>query len=816
MMLPKAASYITTSVPPTACSLRTTAIFSRHPRLGPAITRTSPHFLGQGPTPTPSTFFQRQHQQTMQYHVTTSTARGMMSLREIPELVLSTATKHPFQSLGSIAGILGLLALFQYRGAIQKRLKMVKEESWIFGAGVTMERLPTAEVLEKKRLHSTSKEQDESTGAIGGVFQDLRLLELNPEFARNYQSGLLLSSLLTLGDYMSSLKPKQQRMLPKNQNIPAVVQREIESGLAAALLQALGPNLGRALLPAVGVGPIQSKVKGLAAKIATNWFTSSSSSSDGANQTSRDGTISESQDKGGVPISIMTLLAAADTNAKVNSGDSSTDSGIPAEMKEKVPNYGLSAMEKMTVGEVVKGPSFVDTKLNLVSGHNFVIDQQFDRVVSQMEERLGADPNHCAGTDVSPELQIAKETAMEYNANGDDDDEPNKAEISAPSSLYDPEDRSMAAPVPINPRLFPDLHIGYGGALCSHTKREVLKMRLLALLLNKLGSNYAKQAEGRTDLFSVQMTESDGREITKPADFVQALIDAGHQIEVFPTSRMTTFGIALCVKEPTTDNNSNSWTNIPLGVFVESGYEDKDGNMAPSMMPHSGLDLLISGPLAGSRADGTPSSLRIQHFIGIEGFCGWKSNENAIVPFNEAVEGGPRLSGPDAVRAARLAGLYANVLNGLATEMKLPFGGYGLSAVCNDSAAVLQQCLYDKNTIYPLTSIGRFMQRTLRYAQRLREKLLLQQQKSLDPEIDDLCAIVDAMKQLPSDINAAPSNAASAAKRMLHTLQPKLPFRMHVDSKKVMESILEEEDMEKEEASKRGGKTTVSSSSRWL
>jgi len=739
----------------------------------------------------------------------------MMSLREIPELVLSTAAKHPFQSLGSIAGILGLLALFQYRGAIQKRLKMVKEESWIFGAGVTMERLPTAEVLEKRRLKTMSKEQDETTEANGGVFQDLRLLELNPEFARNHQSGS--SALLTLSDYMSSLKPKQQRMLPtKNQNIPAVLQREIEAGLAAALLQALGPNLGRALLPAVGVGPIQSKVKGLAAKIATNWFTSSSS--DGANQTARDGTISESKDKGGVPISLMTLLAAADTNAKVNSGDSA-DSGIPAEMKEKVPNYGLSAMEKMTVGEVVKGPSFVDTKLNLVSGNNFVIDQQFDRVVRQMEERLGADPNHCAGTDVSPELQIAKETAMEYNANGDDDNEPNKAvETSVTSSLYDPEDRSMAAPVPINPRLFPDLHIGYGSALCSHTKREVLRMRLLALLLNKLGSNYAKQAEGRTDLFSVQMTERDGRKITKPADFVQALIDAGHEIEVFPTSRMTTFGIALCVKEPADDdNNSNSWTNIPLGVFTESGYEDKDGNMAPCMFPHSGLDMVISGPLAGSRADGTPSSLRIQHFIGIEGFCGWKSNENALVPFNEAVEGGPRLSGPDAVRAARLAGLYANVLNGLATEMKLPFGGYGLSAVCNDSAAVLQQCLYDKNTIYPLTSIGRFMQRTLRYAQRLREKLLRQQNKSLDPEIDDLCAIVDAMKQLPSDINAAPSNAASAAKRMLHTLQPKLPFQMHVDSKKVMESILEEEDMEKEEASKRaGGKTTVSSSSRWL
>jgi hypothetical protein len=72
-------------------------------------------------------------------------------------------------------------------------------------------------------------------------------------------------------------------------------------------------------------------------------------------------------------------------------------------------------------------------------------------------------------------------------------------------------------------------------------------------------------------------------------------------------------------------------------------------------------------------------------------------------PFWDA---GTGLKGKDAVRAARIAALYATTLNGLSSELKLPFGGYGLTAVCNDSTALVQQCLYGVTTIYPMTSVG--------------------------------------------------------------------------------------------------------------
>jgi hypothetical protein len=167
------------------------------------------------------------------------------------------------------------------------------------------------------------------------------------------------------------------------------------------------------------------------------------------------------------------------------------------------------------------------------------------------------------------------------------------------------------------------------------------------------------------------------------------------------------------------------------------------------------------------------------------------------VPFNIPIEHGERLSGADAVRAARIAALYGVTLNGLATEMDLPFGGYGLTAVCNDSMAVVQKCLYDveEPTIFPLTSIGRFQQRTRRYAQTLRDSL---QQNTMSPEdfqieCNELCTISNSLKHLPSDLNAAPGNSESAAKRMLNTMPRNLPLNLMKDTKKVMTSILEEE-----------------------
>jgi hypothetical protein len=141
--------------------------------------------------------------------------------------------------------------------------------------------------------------------------------------------------------------------------------------------------------------------------------------------------------------------------------------------------------------------------------------------------------------------------------------------------------------------------------------------------------------------------------------------------------------------------------------------------------------------------------------------------------------------------------------------MELPFGGYGTQVVCNDSAALVQQCLYGVNTIYPMVSIGKYMMRTMRFAQRFQDDMSATLGDEMSLEIRDLSAIIEAMKKIPSDLNASPANAHSAATRLLATLQPKMPLRLMKDAKKVMLSILNEEAMEEVEEAGQARKDKV-------
>jgi hypothetical protein len=682
---------------------------------------------------------------------------------------LINAVHHPLAVLVAIAVGLVTMFYFRYQKAIQRRIKQVEEESWVFGMGITMTR-------------NTSKERDSSVSST--VFSKLRLLELNPSFRTKHKNDW---NMISLGEYLASLRPAPlPKPLPQS-DIPQIIQREIEAGMAAALLKALGPNVGRALLPTIGWGPAQS----MAAGLASRWFVKKEGAS-----------ISRSDDRGGWPVSLMMLLAMSDANAKMRRAEIKTEEASRPTTELKVSTKlstkeneektltsapAGSAMEKMLLGEIGYSPSFVDSETRLLP-NPFVLFRDFSSAIKNMEGLIRRSSDGASGQSTR-DLQTAKEEMLEDTLLQQDLSETESLKPPRFKDQYDPNSTKMADPVPINPRLFPGLHLGLGGVQCSHTNREVLKNRLLSVLLNKLGANYSKRIKGETDLFHVQL--EDKKVITTPSELVQALIDSGHEVEVVPSCQSVSFGIFLCVLE-----DDESWSQIPLAAFLESGYEDSDGMAAPAFMPHSGLNMEVSGPLLGNRVDGTLSKCSIQHYIAIDGLCGWQSNHNPLIPWAQPVACGTPVKGKDAIRATRLAALHANVLNGIATDMDLPFGGYGLTAVCNDSAAVIQQCLYGTSTIYPMTSIGRFMQLTMQYAKRFRNKV--KDMPNMEMEVVALCDLVKAMRDIPSDINASPANAVSAAKRMIHCLPCEMPFMMMEDTKKVMLAILREEEAEVE------------------
>lgn len=422
------------------------------------------------------------------------------------------------------------------------------------------------------RSNETRKNEDKPEG----LFHNLKLLALVPEYERKIIDGI---QLVSLGNYMSTLKPKQK--LPENvpiEGLRKTIQREIEAGLATALLQALGPSLGRALLPTLGFGPVQRAAQKLATTVSADWIVQQNQ---GEIQSSSIG----SEDKAGLPLSFLSLLAFSEINAKTNK-PTSEDNGKDTD-ENQIPGSALTAMDKMKRGEVVAGLSFADFD---DFPNDFVVERHFENFIHKMEDRLRK--GNC-DIHESTEERIAKSELRRDNENSDD-------------NRYDPEDRSMGPSIPLNPRLLPDLHLGYGDIKCSHTKREVLRMRLISLLLNRLGSNYFETRKGNQPTFSVRMKPGD-QPVYTPSAFVEMLIQFGHSVEVLSTSRLTTFGLGMCIQE-----RDGSFSQIPMGVFIESGYEDRQGRMAPAMMPHSGVNMYISGPIAGKRKDGTKSVLSIQ------------------------------------------------------------------------------------------------------------------------------------------------------------------------------------------------------------
>lgn len=87
------------------------------------------------------------------------------------------------------------------------------------------------------------------------------------------------------------------------------------------------------------------------------------------------------------------------------------------------------------------------------------------------------------------------------------------------------------------------------------------------------------------------------------------------------------------------------------------------------------------------------------------------------------------------------------------------------------------------------------MLRTRRYAQHMADELVhLSNADDLTDDGKDLTIIADALKKIPSDLQATPGNAENAARRMLATQQPILPFLLAKESKQVMEAILKKEE----------------------
>ena len=132
-------------------------------------------------------------------------------------------------------------------------------------------------------------------------------------------------------------------------------------------------------------------------------------------------------------------------------------------------------------------------------------------------------------------------------------------------------DASLApapSPKPLSP-LLPDLHLGNGGLSLSHSRAGAAICGLMAAVANRLTANaLAGMAPaagllpiGGQQSFAVQLFE--GRpQLTTLEGLLEALREAGHDVQLTLSSNLTSFGVGLSVRD--SNGGSDSWQQVPL------------------------------------------------------------------------------------------------------------------------------------------------------------------------------------------------------------------------------------------------------------
>jgi len=355
-------------------------------------------------------------------------------------------------------------------------------------------------------------------------------------------------------------------------------------------------------------------------------------------------------------------------------------------------------------------------------------------------------------------------------------------------ATYDPNDCSIGEPTPINPIILPGLHLGHGDLKWTHTNRERQRNRLFAVLLTKLSHNYERRVQDQDDNnFVVRIN---GIDCVYPDEFIKELCDCGHSVELCPRAAITTFGTSICVKE-----EDGSWTNIPFAIFFRTGYENSRQRPAYYHALHGGIDMTIKGPLVGEEEEtGISNKCDVQFYMPVEGMCGWHSNYNVDAPWMEMISTSRLYTQEEALKVVRMTGILACAYNQIGTEMDLPFGGYGVMGVCNDSAALVDFAVRGETNMYPLISTGRFLMHLAKFFGKFHDGMLSGNSGDANKTkaaAADTLELASAACKINTDIHCSPKQMVDAARRYENSY-PSIYFQINEDSRNVMKEILEE------------------------
>ena len=422
-----------------------------------------------------------------------------------------------------------------------------------------------------------------------------------------------------------------------------------------------------------------------------------------------------SLDMGTVPVSFVDLIFLSKCE-HVLKGEIGTDRAPIACLKQ---------------GEVGYSPSLVDDTSDMIP-NPFVVEIHWDKALTDMETLCG------------------------------------------PS--FEPNDRSLPEPSPISQRLFPDLYFGWGSGKCTHSRREIIRNRIVAVLLNRLAHNYYNQEEGIDEPFVVKFA---GIHITTAQGLLWALLETGHEVEACLRRSRANFGVGLCVKE-----DDGSWTHVPLSCFLRTGYDNDSSEVAAHVgVMHSAVGLNISGPLVGRN-----NKCSVRFRMSNEGMCGWHSNHHPDLPWLDSTASASSYPKEMTLQAVRMASLLSVACNVIGADQPFPRGEYNLFGISNDVAALLDQAIRGVTNVYPLVWTDGYLMAIVKRLEVL--KISFFGDRKFDDDLKDIQQLIAATMTISSDLQASPSTVLEGVERYLSCLPPTSVFQVEAESMMIMTQIL--------------------------
>ena len=263
---------------------------------------------------------------------------------------------------------------------------------------------------------------------------------------------------------------------------------------------------------------------------------------------------------------------------------------------------------------------------------------------------------------------------------------------------------------------------------------------VLAEVIDRLADNAGKP---KSDRFVV---EHNGSRFTSLPHFVEALRKDGYTVEATITHRVADF-FGLKTQAP-----DGTILDVPMAAMVKTGVKDANGVEAVLPSVHSEVVFSIR---AGANSADPKLNGDIKWYQGVPntGFFPCDTMRKSTWTGSSTAS---KLDPNASAEALGLCGVLSDVIQDVSASAGLAMAGYGVTGVCNDSVAIIQQAMTGTITGYPL-----FM----------RDDVLMPELKK---RLSDTNRTDDsALKVLKAAIEAAPSDDkpnASAKQRALASI----------------------------------------------